>query len=78
MLYNDLKLHLLKRDSAEQYKKKELASFLANVSIKDQNPGKNNEVRVASVEYDRDIYRSFFNLLWKSLFAGIRQTVGIE
>jgi hypothetical protein len=78
LLYSDLKLHLLKRDSAEAYKKKELASFLANVSIKNQNPGKNKELRVASVEYDRDIYRSFFNLLWKSLFVGIRQTVGIE
>ncbi len=78
LLYNDLKLTLLKKDSSEDaLKKKKLASFVANIIIKNANPLRKKPVRVANVHFMRDTSRSFFNLMWKSLYAGIKQTAGM-
>ncbi|MFT3936459.1 MAG: hypothetical protein QM726_22720 [Chitinophagaceae bacterium] len=78
LLYNDLKLTLLKKDSTdEEFKKKKLASFIANVIIKNDNPQKKKPVRIETVHYDRNTNRSFFNLLWKSVYTGIKQTAGM-
>lgn len=71
-LYSDLKVELLKMDSAE-VKKKGFMSILTNALIKDANP-KNGVVRSSEIEYERDITKSFFNLLWKSVFSGIKKT----
>jgi hypothetical protein len=80
LLYNDLKVTLLKKDEEHnELKKKKLASLLANVMIIDENPKKNKTPRTAIItRFPRDIQKSFFNLLWKSIFAGVKQTVGIE
>jgi hypothetical protein len=79
VLYNDLKVNLLEKDQEDgQYKSRKLASLLANVAIKNDNPKKNKSIRVARVNYKRDVYKSFFNLVWKSIFSGISETVGIE
>ena len=78
LLYDDLKLTLLKKDSAQnKLKKKTLASFLANIAIKNANPLRKQPVRIAGVHYVRDTNRSFFNLMWKSVYAGIKQTAGM-
>ena len=71
-LYSDLKVELLKLDSAE-VKKKNFMSILTNALIKDANP-KNGVVRTSDIDYQRDITKSFFNLLWKSVFSGIKKT----
>ena len=71
-LYNDLKVELLKMDSSAM-KKKNFMSILTNVFIKDANP-KNGVVRSSEIDYQRDITKSFFNLLWKSIFSGIKKT----
>jgi hypothetical protein len=77
-LYRDIKVTILKKDEEEnKYKKKELASFAANLVVKDSNP-KNNKTRFASPEYNRNRYKSIFNLMWKTLFAGIKETAGIK
>lgn len=80
LLYNDLKVTLLKKDEENnELKKKKLASLLANVMIIDENPKKHKTPRRAIItRFPRDIQRSFFNLIWKSIFAGVKQTVGIE
>ena len=79
VLYNDLKLALLEKDKgATETDKKFLMSFLANIVIKNDNPNNNEEVRVAKVNHARDTNRSIFNLCWKTLFEGIRETVGIK
>jgi len=78
MLYDDLKITLLKKDSADdKLKKKKLASFVANLLVKNANPLRKQPVRVADVHYERDINRSFFNLMWKSVYAGVKQTAGM-
>ncbi len=78
-LYKDLKITMLKEGEAgEPVKEKGLLSFLANtIVIADANPSSGGEVRVANIEFERTPAASFFNLLWKSIFVGIRETVGI-
>jgi hypothetical protein len=78
-LYNNLKVKLLQKDVATgEYKSKKFASLLANAALRDGNPRKNKPVRVAQVNYKRNPYKGFFNLVWKSIFTGIQETVGIE
>ena len=72
LLYQDLKVELLKKDSGD-LKKKGLMSLLTNALIKDANP-QNGTVRTGEINYQRDITKSFFNLLWKSVFSGIKKT----
>lgn len=77
-VYTDLKINLLKEDENGVKEKKGLLSFLANtVLIKNDNPTKGEEIRVAKITYARVPQASFFNLMWKSVFVGIRETVGI-
>ena len=76
--YTGLKVDLLKEDDQGVKKKKGLLSFLANnVLIKNDNPTKGQSVRTAIINYKRAPQASFFNLMWKSVFVGIRETVGI-
>lgn len=70
-LYEDLKIALLKK-SSDTLKEKDVASMLLNAFVKNRN--NSNEPRRAGISYDRDINRSFFNLLWKSIFSGIKKT----
>jgi hypothetical protein len=76
VLYDDLKISALKFDDNE-YKKKGLASIVANVIVKNKNPQGGN-TRKAGVNYQRNTNRSFFNLIWKSIFAGVKETVGMD
>lgn len=76
--YNDLKVNLLKEgDNGKE--KKGLLSFLANtILIINDNPEKGKVVRTANVAFDRVPQASFFNLMWKTVFVGIREIIGIE
>jgi hypothetical protein len=77
-LYHDLKVTLLKKDNEDNtYRKKVLPTLAAALLVKDSNPA-NGKTRTSSVHYDRDIYRSMFNLMWKSLFTGVKETVGVK
>lgn len=79
LLYDGLKISLLKKDTVDNKPDKmKLASMLANIKVKNANPGKKDEVRKATVHYDRDVSKSFFNLVWKSVFTGVKETVGIN
>ncbi len=75
LIYDDLKIVLLKsnEDSTDELKKKTVTSLFANIFTKDQNPS-NGKTRVVKIDYDRDITKSFFYLLWKSVFVGAKRT----
>jgi hypothetical protein len=78
LLYEDLKITLLKKDSVDnRLEKKKLASFIANLVVKNANPLRKQDVRVAEVHYTRNTNRSFFNLMWKSVFTGVKQSAGM-
>jgi hypothetical protein len=78
MLYRDLKVSLLKKDKKEnKYDKKVLASLAAAIIMKKENP-KGGDTRVADIHLKRILNKSFFNLIWKSIFTGIKETAGIK
>jgi hypothetical protein len=79
LLYDDLKVSLLEKDKGSNtLDKKGLTSFLANIKIKNSNPVKNKEVRIARINYKRDTNKSIFNMAWKSLFEGVKEITGAK
>jgi hypothetical protein len=79
LLYENLDIALLEKDKgATETDKKFLTSFLANIMIKNSNPKGDDEVRVAQVDLSRDVNRSMFNLCWKSIFQGLRESIGVK
>lgn len=79
LLYDNLKLTLLKKNKDEiVLKKKVLASVVANLLIKNANPLRKQEIRKAKLHYKRDPNRTFFNLIWKSILKGIKETIGMK
>jgi len=77
--YKDLKIKLLKEgENGGIGKKKGFLSFLANsLLIEDANPSKGAAPRTARITFERTPAASFFNLLWKGVFIGMRETVGL-
>ncbi|CAN5812433.1 hypothetical protein BH11BAC4_BH11BAC4_10210 [soil metagenome] len=73
LLYEDLKVELLKKDSNE-LKKKGLMSFVANMLAKNSNP-QNGILKQGKINFERDPTKSFFNFLWKSVFDGAKSTI---
>lgn len=79
VLYQDLKVALLELDKGKtETDKKFLMSLLANIVIKNDNPKSGDEIRTATVNLPRDSNRSAFWMCWKTIFRGIRETVGIK
>jgi hypothetical protein len=77
MKYEDLKVDILKRDkNTNEVRKRGLASLAANVIVKNNNPDSRG-LRQVTPSYKRNTYKSFFNLVWKMIFTGMKETVGI-
>lgn len=79
MLYTNLKVKLLSDNiDGEGTKEKGFLSFLANtILVKDENPKKGEAPRTASMTNTRINSASFFNLMWKTVFVGIKDIVGV-
>lgn len=79
LLYNDLKITLLKPDTAQnKLKHMTIASLFANVFIiKHNNPDNEDEpARSFYVNYPRQPDLPFFKTIWKTLLSGIRSCAG--
>jgi len=78
MLYDNLKVSVLGKDG-KVLKKKGLLSFLANsFLVKNSNPRKEGEAPiVANISHLHPQHKSFFNLMWKSIFTGLKVNLGI-
>ena len=73
LTYENLSVKLLKKDDDKnKYRTKLLPTLAAGIVLKKSNP-QNGEMRPGDVDYNRDIHRSIFNLMWKSLFSGIKK-----
>jgi len=79
MLYSNLKVKLLSDNiDGEGTKEKGFLSVLANaILIKDANPSKGEAPRRAIMTSTRLNSGSFFNLMWKTVFVGIKDIVGV-
>ncbi len=72
MLYSDMEAEFVKKKAAEKNK---FMSWAANTVTYSSNPGKNNKLRTASMEFERVPYKGFGNFMWKTLQTGIMRTV---
>ena len=73
MNYEGMKIDVLKRDDeTKEIKKRTLLSLAANLIVNNKNSGS-----AVHAEYDRNIYKSFFNLVWKTIFMGMKETLGV-
>jgi len=76
--YDQLKIAVMeKQRQSKTLSKKPLASFAANTIIKNSNPAGNGELRITTGEFNRDTNRGFFNLVWRSLYVAIAETMGL-
>lgn len=77
--YQDLRVTLMKKDEDNNLKKMGLISLVANaLLLKQSNPSKNEALRVSYPTYVRPADGSFFNLMWKVIFMGLKESVGIS
>jgi len=75
MLYNDLKLETFKLNSETKIlERKKFKSKINNYFVKNSNP-KDGVVRNSNLAYKRDLNKSFFNLVWKSVYDGVQNTI---
>jgi hypothetical protein len=73
MNYDGMKIDILKRDKdTKKIKKRGLISLAANAIVNNNNSG-----IAVKPESKRNIYKSFFNLVWKNIFAGMKETLGV-
>jgi hypothetical protein len=72
MLYHNLEADISKKDFENKNK---FLSWLANAVLYTSNPGKNTEIRIAQMEFERVPYKGFGNLMWKTLQSGIMHSV---
>ena len=78
MLYHDLHIAVLKKD-ADTLKRRGFISLVANILVKNDNPKKDGQIRRAdNIVLKRDFRKSYFNLLWMALFAGIVKIVSAK
>lgn len=76
MLYNDLNVTAL-RLKGDSLKERALFSFIANnFVLKKDNPIPGDAPRTEQGVHEHDPTRSFFNLVWKTIFSGAGKTVG--
>ncbi|HEX7367657.1 MAG TPA: hypothetical protein VF273_11205 [Pelobium sp.] len=76
--YTDLNIGIMKKGDDDNLKKSGFISFLANALLVDNaNPKGNDPLRIAYPTYQRPHDASFFNLMWKTVFEGLKTSVGI-
>jgi hypothetical protein len=75
--YDNLKISVLEKKNGNT-KEAKFASFLANsLLLRSKNP-RGKELLPDEISIQRDEKRSVLNYLWKSVFSGIRNTLGIK
>ena len=77
--YSDLSVALMKKEEGKQRLVRQgLISFLANnLVIYSDNPSKEGRFTSATINYKREITASFFNYIWKTLFQGVKYSIGV-
>lgn len=78
MNYENLKIEVMKGDAASGYQKRGLLSAIANAFVLKENNRRGDKLPdQTSATYKRVTTKSFFNLVWKSVFYSVKQNVGV-
>ncbi|NQX31900.1 hypothetical protein HQN85_09190 [Pedobacter boryungensis] len=77
--FNDLSVALLKKEEGKtRLVKQGLLSILANaLVIYSDNPSKDGKFTSAPINFTRQPTGSFFNFIWKTLYQGVKYSVGV-
>jgi hypothetical protein len=77
--YQDLNVGLLKKEKGkENLSKMGWASFFANqMVINSSNPDRMGKFVSATIDYKREPSATFFSFIWRTLFVGIKNSVGL-
>jgi hypothetical protein len=77
--FNDLSVALLKKEEGRQrLVKKGLLSILANALVLySDNPSADGKFTGAKINFRREPTASFFSFIWKTLFQGVKYSVGV-
>lgn len=75
-LYRDLKVRLLKEKDGEIKVRSFLTTLANGLIFTENNPNHRGERQVEATA-ERDVYRSQFNYLWRSLLAGLKKSIGL-
>lgn len=78
-LYKDLNVMLLRQDEKNGLRRMGFMSVLANamVLVRD-NPTYGHAPRMANVVYERAGIDSYIGMIWRSIFTGIKQSIGFS
>ena len=78
--YTNLKIKLLqKNENDTRLKTMSIATMAANILVLEgDNPSAGQKLRIGYYNYKRPYNASFFSLLWKGLFVGIQESVGLD
>ncbi len=77
LLYDDLKITVLKSKKNEDFlKKNKFLSFVGNAAVRNQNPPKGKPERVAEMFFERNRNKALFNYMIKTLVTGFIATIG--
>lgn len=71
MVYDDLKIEVLKKE--KDWQKNKILSFFANLFVSNKNNSGDQVVDVSGVE--RDTTRSFWNYFWNCILEGLKETL---
>lgn len=77
LLYRDLKIRLMKEKDGHLKTRSFLTTLANGLIATGNNPQTLQDVRQAEATAKRDIYRSQFNYLWRTLLAGIKISIGL-
>lgn len=75
-LYQDLKIRMMKEKDGHLETRSFLTTLANGLIAKGNNPY-HGEIRKANATAERDLYRSQFNYLWRSLLAGLKISIGL-
>ncbi|MBC7914654.1 MAG: hypothetical protein H7Y07_11105 [Pyrinomonadaceae bacterium] len=78
IVYQNLNIGILKLNKNGKLQRSTLQSLVANnLLLIEDNPSRGEGLRVGKISYSRPDSISFYSMIWKSLFSGIKENIGM-
>jgi hypothetical protein len=79
LYYNDLTMKVTGKDDKTWTKiKGGVLGWAGNVYVRNDNPSQKGNFTEGMIYFERDTHKSIFNFLWKSIFSGIKSSIGVN
>lgn len=78
IIYDDLNIGILKLNRNKKLQRSTILSLVANnLLLKEDNPSKAEPLRTGKISFTRPDSISFYSMIWKSLFTGLKENIGM-